>query len=186
MSLRGRHLVPYMPGSYDEGSHYQGNDGRLLQRERTSQVLVDKARRLNDDFLVTLSNPGNILQAAEAKALLKEHIQTITTTVATLSKDIEVLESQMMIREQSHKQSNHSVKNLELHHVGSITDLRSRVGRCDASIAKLSTQMRGIFESVSNLSKQLQDLSKNLSETIMDTSTKVCFSLFLCIKFNIS
>ena len=92
MSLRGRQLVPYMAGSYDEGSHYQGNDGRLLQRERTSQVLVDRAKRLNDEFLVTLSNPGNILQAAEAKALLKEHIQTITTTVATLSKDIEVRE----------------------------------------------------------------------------------------------
>ncbi|XP_071964813.1 uncharacterized protein [Antedon mediterranea] len=175
MSLRGRHPAPYISSSYDGDTHYLGKDSRILQRERTSQVLVDRAKQLNNDFLLTLANPaaGNILKAAEAKALLKEHIQTITMAVTNLSRDIETLESQMMMRDHSHNQASHSVKNLEYHHIGSISELRSRVGRCDASIAKLSTQMRGLHESIANASKQVQDLSKNLSETVMETSTKV-------------
>ena len=50
-----------------------------------------------------------------------------------------------------------AVKNLEVSHVASITDLRGRVGRCDAAIAKLSGDVKVCFETIKSISQQEQE-----------------------------
>ena len=71
-------------------------------------------------------------------------------------------------------QSTHdSVKNLEMHHVAGVTDLRGRVARCDASIAKLSSDLKGVLDANKSLNQQHSGHSEKLADKLAYMDRKV-------------
>jgi hypothetical protein len=69
--------------------------------------------------------------------------------------------------------TNTAVKNLEVHHVATLTDLRGRIVRCDTSLAKLSQEIRQCFESVKQVNQTQQDQQNRVLDRIHELESKV-------------
>ncbi|KAF5896740.1 protein FAM81B, partial [Clarias magur] len=62
----------------------------LSRPEQTLAFLLEKAFRIKEDVVNSLHvTQGSVLMEASARKLLENHIQTITSIVKQLSKDIE-------------------------------------------------------------------------------------------------
>ncbi|MGH0153066.1 UNVERIFIED_CONTAM: hypothetical protein FKN15_058835 [Acipenser sinensis] len=81
----------------------------------------------------------------DARQLLEEHIQTITATV---------LQEQIHARDGVSYGTNTALKSLEMQQLCSLGDLRWRIARCDASISRLSAEVKTTQESIQNLAKE--------------------------------
>ncbi|XP_070541707.1 protein FAM81A-like [Ptychodera flava] len=133
-------------------------EDRLLHQEKTTQSLLDRAFKIKEDIIDSMNLTHGTWQGEkQARDLLQEHIRTITLVVKRLSREIEILEDRIQASGNVGGNTQSVVKNLELHHVGSVVDLRGRVARCDASIARLSADLRTVYESIAVLNRQLQD-----------------------------
>ncbi|XP_067874017.1 protein FAM81A-like [Heterodontus francisci] len=108
-----------------------------------------------------------------ARQLLEEHIKYITVIVKQLNKDIEVLQEHIRTRDDASRGTNAVVKSLETRHLNGIGDLRGRVARCDASIAKLSADLMSIYEGIQNLCKEQQRAKLTLEAKIKDVEGQV-------------
>ncbi|XP_038670884.1 protein FAM81A-like isoform X2 [Scyliorhinus canicula] len=108
-----------------------------------------------------------------ARQLLEEHIKYITVVVKQLNKDIEVLQEEIRRRDNVSHGTNAVLKSLELRHVNGIGELRGRVARCDASIAKLSADLMSIYEGIQNLSKEQQKAKLTLEAKIKDVEGQI-------------
>ena len=60
--------------------------------------------------------------------------------------------------------TNNAIKNLEVHHVATLTDLKGRIVRCDSAISKLGTDMRSCFDSIRQLNQQQQEVSNRIMD----------------------
>ena len=69
--------------------------------------------------------------------------------------------------------TNTAVKNLEVHHVATLTDLRGRIVRCDTSIGKLSSDLRGCSESIKQVTQQQQDSQNRVMDRLHQLESKV-------------
>nr|KAG5685670.1 hypothetical protein BaRGS_014477 [Batillaria attramentaria] len=74
------------------------------------------------------------------------------------------IEDSIKSRDSAHVGTNNAVKNLEVHHVATLTDLRGRIVRCDSAISKLSTDVRSCFDSIRQLNHQQQELSNRMMD----------------------
>ncbi|XP_077989594.1 protein FAM81A-like [Glandiceps talaboti] len=149
-------------------------EDRLLHQEKTTSGLIDRAFKIKEDIVDTLNlTHGSWQGEKQARELLQEHIRTITMVVKRLSREIEVLEDQLRSRDNVGVNANSAVKNLELHHVGNVVDLRGRVARCDASIARLSADMRTLNESIAVLNRQLQETNSAVLTAIRRLDSKI-------------
>ena len=83
------------------------------------------------------------------------------------SRSLQVLEDQLRARDGLVQGAEGAVKNLELRQVTSVADLQSRVGRCDAGIARTSADMRTAFESIRNLNGQHQGQVRKTMKLIL-------------------
>jgi hypothetical protein len=83
---------------------------------------------------------------------------------------VQFLEAQIKERDGATIGTQHVVKNLELHHVAGVTDLRSRVVRCDASIARLATDLKAAFDSIQAVAQRQQE---QIIEKLHHLDTKV-------------
>ena len=90
------------------------------------------------------------------------------------------MEDQIRSKESYVEGTTNAVKNLEVHHVAGLTDLRGRVARCDASISKLSTDIKGCNDSIRTLSQQQHDNHAKTFERIQDLDVKVRTDTLLC------
>ena len=88
-------------------------------------------------------------------------------------KNFQALEGSIKSRDSAHVGTNHAVKNLEVHHVQSLTDLRGRIVRCDSSISKLSTDVRSCFESIKQLGNQQQEIQSRLMDRMHGIEAQV-------------
>lgn len=83
------------------------------------------------------------------------------------------LEESIRTRDNVSMGTNNAVKNLEVHHVASLTDLRGRIVRCDTSIARLSTELNNTTAAIKQLSQQQSDMQGKIIERIHDVEARV-------------
>lgn len=84
-----------------------------------------------------------------------------------------MVDEQLRSRDSATVGTNQAVKNLEVHHVASLTDLRGRIVRCDTSIAKLSTDLRSAGDSVKTIVQQIGDLQNKMTEKMHGLEARV-------------
>ena len=173
--------LPALVSTDERSSRMDVLEDRLSYQEKTTRVLVDRALKAKEDIIESLS----IAQMSwhgekKARTLLQEHIRTITTAVKRLSKEIEFLESEIRSRQTKAEGQSAAVKNLELHHVAGVTDLRGRVARCDSALQRLILDIRSTNDSLSEFkqrqelaTKENQDHFKSLEKDMSDLSLKM-------------
>ncbi|XP_076219458.1 protein FAM81B [Aptenodytes patagonicus] len=147
---------------------------RLSSQERTTAFLLLQACRIKDDIVSYLQgSKGYQHGATAARRLLENHIQTITSIVKKLSQDIEVLERQIRARDGAAVETNFAVQSLDHKCIQGLGDLRGRVARCEASIAKLSGDISIIRREAQKTDKEIYGLHSALKNCVGDFEKKV-------------
>ncbi|KAJ8407713.1 hypothetical protein AAFF_G00267570 [Aldrovandia affinis] len=95
--------------------------------------------------------------------MLDEHIRSITVLVQRLNSDIEVLQQQLQSRNEVTYGTHSAMRRMELQQLSVLGDLRGRVARCDANIARLSADLHSTSEHLQSLGKE-QKISKAVLE----------------------
>uniref|UniRef100_A0A8D2JF22 Family with sequence similarity 81 member B n=1 Tax=Varanus komodoensis TaxID=61221 RepID=A0A8D2JF22_VARKO len=172
-------FLPAIPNV--SGSRVNSLEDRMSNQERTTTVLLDQAFRIKDSIVSYLQGNKGIQQGeAAARQLLENHIQIITSIVKKLSHDIEALERQIKARDDVTSGTNFAMQNLDQKHLQGVGDLRGRVARCDASIAKLSGDVNIIRHEISKQEREihaiqtsLENYSNNLEMKVMQLLGKI-------------
>ncbi|KAL3866732.1 hypothetical protein ACJMK2_044013 [Sinanodonta woodiana] len=147
---------------------------RLAAQERSTHEALDRAFKIKEDVIDSLNfTNGTWQEEKHARAMLQEHIRTIMTVVNRLNSDIASLDEQIRSRDQATAGTNSAMKNLEVHHVASLTDLRGRIVRCDTSISKLASELRNISDTMKQVSQQQQDSQNKVMERIHGLESKL-------------
>ncbi|XP_056313011.1 protein FAM81B [Danio aesculapii] len=147
---------------------------RVTSQEHTLNSLLEKAMKIRDDVVTGLhAAQGSAMMESSARKLLENHIQIITHIVKQLSKDIQVLEAQIMERDNLAAGTTFAVKSLDHKNMMGIGDLRGRVARCDASIAKLSSDVNIGQQDVLNLKQEVNELHSKLDLKMRDMELKL-------------
>ena len=159
-SKDGTSLPAIVNNNSDERlSRMENLEDRLVHQEKRTRSLVDRALSVKEDIIESLSIAQISWQGEKrARTLLQEHIRMITTVVKRLSREIEALESEIRSRQNQVEGQSTAVKNLELHHVAGVTDLRGRVARCDSAIQRVVSNMKSNNEVISDF-RQKQELA---------------------------
>ncbi|XP_076854207.1 protein FAM81B [Brachyhypopomus gauderio] len=165
-------LVPFQPQS-EQSAHSD-----MTKRERSLVALMEQAFRIKEDIVGSLrATQGSVLMETSARKLLESHIQTITHIVKQLSKDIQTLEAQIVQRDSVASGVSFAVQSLDHKNLVGIGDLRGRVARCDASIAKLSGDMRAIGQETLKLQQEVGEMHAGIELRLRDTELKISQSL---------
>jgi len=190
-SKDGTSLPAIVNNNSDERlSRMENLEDRLAHQEKTTRSLVDRALSVKEDIIESLSIAQISWQGEKrARTLLQEHIRTITTVVKRLSREIEALESEIRSKQNQVEGQSTAVKNLELHHVAGVTDLRGRVARCDSAIQRVVSDMKSNNEvisdfrqkqelamkecrdQISSLEKSISNLTLKMEKYVMDQSS---------------
>ncbi|XP_034955615.1 protein FAM81B [Zootoca vivipara] len=166
---------PFLPTiPHVSGSRVHSLEDRLSNQERTTAVLLDQAFRIKDGLVSYLHGNKGIQQGeTAARQLLENHIQTITSIVKKLSHDIEVLERQIKSRDDATSGTNFAMQSLDHKHLQGVGDLRGRVARCDASIAKLSGDINIIRHEISKQEKEIHAIKSTVENYANNLELKV-------------
>uniref|UniRef100_A0A8C6V9S8 Family with sequence similarity 81 member B n=1 Tax=Naja naja TaxID=35670 RepID=A0A8C6V9S8_NAJNA len=182
---------PFLPAIPNvSGSRVNSLEDRLSNQERTTAVLLDQAFRIKDGVVSYLQGNKNFQQGeAAAHQLLENHIQTITSVVKKLSHDIEELERQIKARDEVTSGTNFAVQSLDHKQMQGVGDLRGRVARCDASIAKLSGDINISRHEISKLEKEIHAVQSSLDNYMNNIEMKVLrfpsiIAQIVCLKKN--
>ncbi|KAL4227871.1 hypothetical protein ACF0H5_013309 [Mactra antiquata] len=147
---------------------------RIAQQEKNSQHLIERAFKTKEDVIESLNfTHGTWQEEQHARSMLQEHVRTITAVVNRLNSDISGLEESIRSRDSATVGTNTAVKNLEVHHVATLTDLRGRIVRCDTSISKLSQELRQCFDAVKQVGQSHQDNQNRLMDRIHELESKI-------------
>ncbi|XP_035854973.1 protein FAM81B [Sander lucioperca] len=146
----------------------------LSSQERTLAVLLEQAFRIKEEVSAGLqSAQGSVQVEALSRKLLENHILTITRIVKQLSMDIQALERQTALRDSITSGTTMAVQSLEQKNVAGIGDLRGRVARCDASIAKLSADVSSGELRVIRLQQEMAALRSALDVRLKELEVKL-------------
>nr|XP_020640510.1 protein FAM81A [Pogona vitticeps] len=149
-------------------------EDRILSHEKTTAALVEHAFRIKEDIVCTLHRMQNKGGGDRlARQLLEEHIRNITAIVRQLNRDIEVLQEQIRVRDNLSYGTNSTLKSLEMRQLSGLGDLRSRVARCDAGLARLSAEHKVTYERLQNLSKDQQASKLILESKIKEAEIQI-------------
>ncbi|KAG8456371.1 hypothetical protein GDO86_002232, partial [Hymenochirus boettgeri] len=147
-------------------------EGRLSNQEKNTSVLLEQAFKIKDDVLSLRGIRGSHWDAM-AQKLLENHMQTITQIVKRLSKDIETLENQIRERDHVSTGTSFAVLSLDKKQVLGIGDLRGRVARCDASIAKLSGDLTTFKHELQAQEREIRSITASLEAHVKEMDVKV-------------
>ncbi|XP_016383336.1 protein FAM81B [Sinocyclocheilus rhinocerous] len=150
-------------------------ESHMTNQERTLSILLEQAMKIRDDVVTGLrATQGSVLMESSARKLLENHIQIITHIVKQLSKDIQVLEAQIIERDNLAAGTTFAVKSLDHKNMTGIGDLRGRVARCDASIAKLSSDISAAgWQDILKLQQEVSNLHSGLELKLKDMELKL-------------
>ncbi|XP_046872337.1 protein FAM81B [Hypomesus transpacificus] len=166
-------LQPYQP--HDRSDVVEG---RLTNQERAMSELLEQALRIKEEVATSLhSTQGCVQSEASSRRLLESHIHVITHIVKQLSTDIQVLERQIIQRDSISSGTSFAVQSLDHKNLEGIGDLRGRVARCDASIAKLSGDVSSGGRDFLRLQREVSELRSTLEVSLGDTETKLSRAL---------
>nr|XP_023674083.1 protein FAM81B [Paramormyrops kingsleyae] len=146
---------------------------RLANPEQSMAFLLEEAVRIKDDIIASLRTTQTSVQTqAFSHRLLENHVQTITHIVRQLSKNIEMLESQIILRDHISSGSSFALQSLDQKNLMGIGDLRGRMARCDASIAKLSGDISATEREIYKLQQQITKLQTSQALQLRETELK--------------
>ncbi|XP_042327334.1 protein FAM81A isoform X2 [Sceloporus undulatus] len=149
-------------------------EDRILSHEKTTAALVEHAFRIKEDIVCTLHRMQNKGGGDRlARQLLEEHIRNITAIVRQLNRDIEMLQEQIRVRDNLSYGTNSTLKSLEMRQLSGLGDLRGRVSRCDAGLARLSAEHKVTYERLQNLSKDQQATKLILESKIKEAEIQI-------------
>ncbi|KAM6426537.1 protein FAM81A isoform 2-T3 [Liasis olivaceus] len=149
-------------------------EDRILSHEKTTAALVEHAFRIKEDIVSTLHRMQNKGGGDRlARQLLEEHIRNITAIVRQLNRDIEVLQEQIRVRDNLSYGTSSTLKNLEMRQLSGLGDLRGRVSRCDAGLARVSAEHKVTYERLQSLSKEQQATKLILESKIKETEIQI-------------
>ncbi|XP_067327393.1 protein FAM81A isoform X1 [Anolis sagrei] len=149
-------------------------EDRILSHEKTTAALVEHAFRIKEDIVCTLHRMQNKGGGDRlARQLLEEHIRNITAIVRQLNRDIEMLQEQIRVRDSLSYGTNSTLKSLEMRQLSGLGDLRGRVARCDAGLARLSAEHKVTYERLQNLSKDQQATKLILESKIKEAEIQI-------------
>ncbi|NXI43149.1 FA81B protein, partial [Galbula dea] len=147
---------------------------RLSSQERTTAFLLHQAFKIKGDIISCLQGRKSCQHGEDAAwQLLEDHIQTITSIIKKLSQDIEVLDRQIRTRDSAAVETNFAVRSLDHKYIQGLGDLRGRVVRCEASIAKLSGDLSVIMREAQKVDKEIYGLHLALKNFAGDFEKKV-------------
>ncbi|XP_036455087.1 protein FAM81B [Colossoma macropomum] len=150
----------------------------MTGQERTLATLLQQAFQIKEDMVSSLrATQGSVLMEASARKLLENHVQTITHIVKQLSKDIQVLESQIVQRDGVASGTRFAVQMLDHKNLTGIGDLRGRVARCDASIAQLSGDVKARELEIMKLQREVGEMRSGIELRLRDMDLKISQSL---------
>uniref|UniRef100_A0A3B3SMR2 Family with sequence similarity 81 member B n=1 Tax=Paramormyrops kingsleyae TaxID=1676925 RepID=A0A3B3SMR2_9TELE len=133
---------------------------------------MEEAVRIKDDIIASLRTTQTSVQTqAFSHRLLENHVQTITHIVRQLSKNIEMLESQIILRDHISSGSSFALQSLDQKNLMGIGDLRGRMA-CDASIAKLSGDISATEREIYKLQQQITKLQTSQALQLRETELK--------------
>nr|XP_023834130.1 protein FAM81B [Salvelinus alpinus] len=162
-------LQPHQP--YDKSDVIEG---RLTNQERTMSVLLEQALRIKEEVVASLHfTQGSVQSETSSRRLLESHILTITHIVKQLSTDIQVLKSQIAQRDSVTSGTSFAMQSLDHKNLAGFGDLRGRVARCDASIAKLSGDVSDRAHEIARLQQELSEVKSGLGERLREMDTKL-------------
>ena len=84
-----------------------------------------------------------------------------------------MIESDLKMRQGQLSGAADAVKHLEVNQATTLTDMRGRVARCDVSIAKLSTDLKGAMDSLKLTNMMQQDAQAKLMDRMNNIDNKV-------------
>ncbi|XP_013374477.1 PREDICTED: protein FAM81A isoform X1 [Chinchilla lanigera] len=169
-----RHSQSLSMAPYSSVSLVEQLEDRILCHEKTTAALVEHAFRIKDDIVSSLQKMQNKGGGDRlARLFLEEHIRNITAIVKQLNRDIEVLQEQIRARDNISYGTNSALKTLELRQLSGLGDLRGRVARCDASIARLSAEHKTTYEGLQHLNKEQQAAKLILETKIRDAEGQI-------------
>ncbi|XP_075961088.1 protein FAM81B [Anarhichas minor] len=145
-------------------------EGGLGSQERTLAVLLEQALRIKQEVAAGLQS---VQVEALSRKLLENHILTITRIVKQLSMDIQALERQIAQRDSVTSGTTMAVQSLDLKNVAGIGDLRGRVTRCDAGIAKLSADLSSAERRLIRLQQEVAELRSAADVRLRELQVKV-------------
>ncbi|KAH0619781.1 hypothetical protein JD844_014040 [Phrynosoma platyrhinos] len=149
-------------------------EDRILSHEKTTAALVEHAFRIKEDIVCTLHRMQNKGGGDRlARQLLEEHIRNITAIVRQLNRDIEMLQEQIRVRDNLSYGTNSTLKSLEMRQLSGLGDLRGRVSRCDAGLARLSAEHKVTYERLQNLCKDQQATKLILESKIKEAEIQI-------------
>ncbi|XP_054467714.1 protein FAM81B [Anoplopoma fimbria] len=165
--------------SYQNPTRPDVLEGGLSGQERTLAVLLEQAFRIKQEVAAGLqSAQGSVQVEALSRRLLENHIMTITRIVKQLSVDLEALERQITQRDSIASGTTMAVQSLDQKNVAGIGDLRGRVARCDASIAKLSIDMSSGERRVIRLQQEVAELRSAVDVRLKELEVKLYHDLW--------
>ncbi|XP_027427797.1 protein FAM81A isoform X2 [Callorhinus ursinus] len=172
-----RHNQSLTMAPYSSVSLVEQLEDRILCHEKTTAALVEHAFRIKDDIVSSLQKMQNKGGGDRlARLFLEEHIRNITAIVKQLNRDIEVsevLQEQIRARDNISYGTNSALKTLEMRQLSGLGDLRGRVARCDASIARLSAEHKTTYEGLQHLNKEQQAAKLILETKIKDAEGQI-------------
>ncbi|XP_046697638.1 protein FAM81B [Silurus meridionalis] len=146
--------------------------------EQTLATLLEKAFRIKEDVVKSLhATQGSVLMEASARKLLENHINIITNIVKQLSKDIQVMETQIVQRDSITSGTTFAVQSLDHKNLAVVGDLRGRVARCDATIAKLSADIGAGGQEILKLQQEVTEMRSEIELRLRDLEHKILESL---------
>ncbi|KAL2093368.1 hypothetical protein ACEWY4_010680 [Coilia grayii] len=175
----GRHHLPFL---LHLSSHlrcrsraypnYRGmSSGGLKRRTRPSEKCSSHPGAAFDNMAL-ISSDGYEDQE-QIRALLDDHIRSVTALIQRLNKDIQGVQQQMRAQEELTQRSQTSVRNMELQQLSVLCDLRGRVGRCDDSIARLTADFRCTNERIYKLIRQHHGSHTLMEAKLRELETQV-------------
>ncbi|KAM7019102.1 protein FAM81B [Tautogolabrus adspersus] len=167
--------MPYKPKlqSYKNHSRSDVFEGGLSGQDRTLAVLLEQAFRIKDEVAAGLqSTRGSLQVEAMSCRLLENHILTVTRIVKHLSKDIQALERQITERDLITSGTTKAVQELDQKNTAGIGDLRGRVARCDASIAKLSADVNSWEQQLKRLQQEVAEVKSAVDGRLKELEAK--------------
>nr|DBA23399.1 TPA: hypothetical protein GDO54_014315 [Pyxicephalus adspersus] len=164
---RGQSFLPAIPGGRVEFL-----EDRLSNQEKTTNILLEQAFKIKEDVSMLRGNRGTQWDLM-AQRLLENHMQIVTQIVKQLSKDIEVLENEIRARDTASTGTNFAVQHLDRKHLSGIGDLRGRVARCDASIAKLSGDLVATKQELQVQEKEVRSINAAVEAHVKELDLKV-------------
>ncbi|KAK3539033.1 hypothetical protein QTP86_023488 [Hemibagrus guttatus] len=150
----------------------------MSRPEQTLATLLETAFRIKEDVVNSLhATQGSVLMEASARKLLENHIHIITNIVKQLSKDIQVLEAQIVQRDSIASGTTFAVQSLDHKNLAVVGDLRGRVARCDATIAKLSRDVTAGGQEILTLQQEVTEMHSAIEIRLRDFELKISQSL---------